>query len=69
MHSTAKNRKPKQTKLSKEYSTMLNRALKEPGVKEAMKVYGQYEELILETQHYLGIIQPKESFSLSTSTS
>ncbi len=55
--------------LADEYRLLMREALKRPGVKEAMKVYGQYEQMVAEAHMYLGLIQTKESFSVSTSTS
>lgn len=69
MPNKTKKKSPKSTSAADEYQSLMKKALKQPGVKETMKVYGQYEQLVAESHRYLGLIQPKEAFSVSTSTS
>jgi|GEM_PF-1856568 len=52
-----------------EYDDIIKQAKKQPGVSEFMKVYGQYDELITQSQAYLGFSQSTETFSVSTSSS
>ncbi len=52
-----------------EYQEIIKQARKQPGLPELMKVYGQYDELLTQSQAYLGFIQATETFSVSTSSS
>ncbi len=55
--------------LKSEYDEIMKQAKKQPGLPELMKVYGQYDELLTQSQAYLGLIQATETFSVSTSSS
>lgn len=55
--------------LKTEYQDIMKQAKKQPGLKEIMKVYGQYDELVTQSQAYLGMLQQTETFSVSTSSS
>lgn len=55
--------------LKTDYQEIMKQAKKQPGLPELMKVYGQYDELLTQSQVYLGFIQTTETFSVSTSSS
>ena len=42
-----------------EYEVLLRGALKQPGVKELMEVYGQYEELVRQINDYRKAFAPR----------
>lgn len=62
------SRSPRKS-LKTEYQEIMKQAKKQPGVAELMKVYGRYDELLTQSQAYLGLIQATETFSVSTSSS
>lgn len=64
----ASGRSPKKS-LKTDYEEIMKQAKKQPGLSELMKVYGQYDELLTQSQAYLGFIQTPETFSVSTSSS
>ena len=51
-----------------EYETLLRNALKQPGIKELMEVYGQYEEFVRQTNEYLFNVTPRPEITASNST-
>ena len=55
--------------LKTEYNDMIKQAKKQPGVSDLMKVYGRYNEFVIESRVYMGLLHTTESFSVSTSTS
>lgn len=55
--------------LKTEYQEIIKQAKKQPGISELMKVYGQYDELLTQSQAYLGFTQTTETFSVSASSS
>lgn len=55
--------------LKSDYQNMMKQAKKQPGLNELMTVYGQYDELITQSQAYLGFLQSTETFSVSTTSS
>jgi len=54
--------------LKLDYQNIMKKAKKQPGLTEVMKVYGQYNQLVTQSQAYLGQLQSTEIFSDSTST-
>lgn len=56
------------SKKASEYKKLLKEAKKQPGLVDLMKVYGQYDELLAQSQQYLSKLTPTESFSVATST-
>jgi len=64
----SKKNKSKKIKISNDYDKLMKRAQKQPGLKELMKVYGQYDQLKTQTQWYLNKLHPTESFSVSSSS-
>jgi len=54
--------------LKSDYRDIIEQAKKQPGLTEVMKVYGQYSQLVTQSQAYLGQLQSTEVFSDSTST-
>ena len=55
--------------LKTDYLAIMKQAKKQPGVSELMRVYGQYDELLMQSQAYLGLSRSTETFSVSTSSS
>lgn len=62
-------RRSSKKSLKTEYLAIIKQAKKQPGVSELMKVYGQYDELLMQSRAYLGLSQSTETFSVSTSSS
>jgi len=54
--------------LKLDYQNIMKKAKKQPGLTEVMKVYGQYSQLVTQSQAYLGQLQSTEIFSDSTYT-
>lgn len=54
--------------LKTEYLDIMKEAKKQPGLIEIMKVYGQYNQLVTQTQDYFGMLQTTEAYSNSTSS-
>lgn len=54
--------------LKTEYLDIMKEAKKQPGLAEVMKVYGQYSQLVTQTQDYFGMLQATETYSDSTSS-
>jgi hypothetical protein len=54
--------------LKSDYQNIMKEAKKQPGLTEVMKVYGQYSQLLTQSQAYLGELQSTEVYSDSTST-
>ena len=51
-----------------ELSKLLKEALEKPGVREVMKVYGQWEDFLARFMIYNQTLQDKEVVTLSSST-
>jgi len=45
--------------INKELENIIEKAMKQPGISELMLVYGQYDELLKNSQEYLANFQPK----------
>jgi len=58
----------RKTKTSKSFELMIKQAQSQPGVKELFDLYGQYNELLIQSQEYLGLINQTESFSANNTT-
>ena len=54
--------------IKSDYKNIIKRANKQPGLNELMTVYGQYDDLLTQSQEYLGILQSTETFSVSASS-
>lgn len=68
MPSGSKKNQSKKIKISNDYEKIMKRAQKQPGLKELMKVYGQYDQLKKQSQLYLNKLHTTESFSVSSSS-
>jgi hypothetical protein len=58
----------KMSNTTEEYETLVRNALKQPGIKELMEVYGQYEDLVRQTNEYLFNVTPRPEITSSNST-
>lgn len=47
------------TDTTEEYEALVRNALKQPGIKEIMELYGQYDLLMQQTIEYLSVTTPK----------
>ena len=56
------------SKKAAEYDKLLKQAQKQPGLVEAVKVYGKYDALLEQSRRYLENATPTEYFSVGTST-
>jgi hypothetical protein len=54
--------------IKSDYQNIIKRAKKQPGLNELMTVYGQYDDLLTQSQEYLGILQSTETFSVSATS-
>ena len=68
MPSGSKKNQSKKIKISNDYEKIMKRAQKQPGLKDLMKVYGQYDQLKKQSQLYLNKLHTTESFSVSSSS-
>lgn len=55
--------------LGKDLDLLIEKAMKHPGVADVMKAYGQYEDILAQTEAYLGVLNAELSFSVTDSTS
>lgn len=55
--------------LKTEYEDIIKQAKKQPGISELMRVYGRYDELLAQSQAYLGLSRSVETFSVASSSS
>ncbi len=53
---------------NEDYEALVGNALKQPGIKELMEVYGQYEDLVRQTNEYLFNVTPRPEITSSNST-
>jgi len=56
-------------KLESEHEKLMKKAQQQPGIKELMIVYGQYEEMLRQSHEYLLGVMPKEIISATNNTS
>jgi hypothetical protein len=54
---------------NKELESLIETAMKRPGVADVMEAYGQYESILQQTRAYLGALNTEASFSVTDSTS
>ena len=52
----------------KNFEQQILDAQNQPGIKDVFAVYGEYNELLTQSQEYLGIIRKTESFSTNNSS-
>ena len=55
--------------LAEELASLVEKAMKHPGVADVMRVYDQYENMLAQTRAYLQVLNPQPVFSVTDSTS
>jgi hypothetical protein len=58
-----------QLPLTRELEELMHQTMKHPGVADVMKAYGQYEDILVQTEAYLGALNAEFSFAVTDSTS
>jgi hypothetical protein len=58
-----------QSALTRESADLLQEAMNHPGVADVMSAYGQYENVLAQTEAYLCALNTEPSFSVTDSTS
>lgn len=55
--------------LNRDLAALLKTAMERPGVADVMQAYGQYENVLAQTEAYLAVLTDEPIFSVTDSTS